>query len=218
MYQLPAQLKNHRNVDIPLYTSMHQIHSLIFNYLYTLTAGTFTRISSSRDRLPLPSSRPSSLQPLPESQPLLSSLSLPLPSSSSLSYKIALSSLLPLLCGKNICCFMHKVFLPPTTWLQEHGLFICPNCLSLVATSHTVLTIEPFSDTILQFRMVCGSYLHLRIFASFNAGQLVPDQHLLLSCHLPCAWSVLCDNTEESRIKLFMLRPKCILSSSKRRA
>ena len=27
--------------------------------------------------------------------------------------------------------------LVPITWLQEHGLFICTNCLSLVATSHT---------------------------------------------------------------------------------
>ena len=74
--------------------------------------------------------------------------------------------------------------------------------------------------TLLQFWMVYGSYLHLRRFASFNAGlytiyQLVPNQHFA-AVLCSALRSVLYDNTEESWIKLFLL-PKCILSSSKRR-
>ena len=120
--------------------------------------------------------------------------------------------------------------LVPITWLQEHGLFICPNCLSLVATSHTNShqkkcthsfepSIVPTSDAIAisdgrwelpTFEEICK--LQCRTLHHIPASAK-PAFAAVLSSALR---SVLYDNTEESWIKLFML-PKCILSSSKRR-
>ena len=120
--------------------------------------------------------------------------------------------------------------LVPITWLQEYGLFICPNCLSLVATSHINShqkkcthsfepSIVPTSDTI----AISDRMWELHTFEEICKLQCRTLHHIPASAK-PAFAAVLCsalryvlyDNTEESWIKLFML-PKCILSSSKHR-
>ena len=129
---------------------------------------------------------------------------------------------------------MHKVFC--LAWfqllgsMQEHELFNCPSCLSLVATSHTNShqkkctqsfepSIVPTSDTI----AISDGMWELPTFEEICKQQCRTLHHIPASARPAFAAvlssalrSVLYDNTEESFIKLFML-PECILSSSKRR-
>ena len=129
---------------------------------------------------------------------------------------------------------MHKVFC--LAWfqllgsMQEHELFNCPSCLSLVATSHTNShqkkctqsfepSIVPTSDTI----AISDGMWELPTFEEICKQQCRTLHHIPASARPAFAAvlssalrSVLYDNTEESLIKLFML-PECILSSSKRR-